>query len=204
MPRLTSAAELANLAASSARSVPMGRAARIKPSIRKPSDMQNTIRHRIGMSLLCVSLALVIGPAAALAQSGSAGGSIGNDEKSLSGSRSEPSSDREAPRPHSRKAEEPRGSGGGGGSNFDGTWAYTGIGTNCQGSGSGSLVISGGLISSKNGRIGRVSPDGAYHSASVGDDGVALTATGRMSGNTGSGSYRRADGCIGHWTARRL
>ena len=62
------------------------------------------------MSLLCVSLALVIGPAAALAQSGSAGGSIGNDEKSLSGSRSEPSSDREAPRPHSRKAEEPRGS----------------------------------------------------------------------------------------------
>jgi hypothetical protein len=170
--------------------------------------MQNTIRHRIGMSLFCVSLALVIGPAAALAQSGSAGGSIGDDEKSLSGSRSEPSSDREVTRPRSQKAEEPRrssrGSSGGGASNFDGTWAYTGIGTNCQGSGSGSLFISGGQVSSKTGGIGRVSPDGAYHSASVGDDGVALTATGRMSGNTGSGSYRRADGCVGRWTARRL
>jgi hypothetical protein len=170
--------------------------------------MQNAIRHRIRMSLFCVSLALVTGPAASLAQSGSAGGSIGNDEKSLSGSRSEPSSDREVTKPRSQKTEEPRrssrGSSGGGASNFDGTWAYTGIGTNCQGSGSGSLVISGGQVSSKTGGIGRVSPDGTYHSASVGDDGVALTATGRMSGNTGSGSYRRADGCVGRWTARRL
>ena len=92
-----------------------------------------------------------------------------------------------------------------GGTNFDGTWAYTGIGTSCRGSGSGLLVISGGLVSSKNGRgIGRVSPNGDYRAASVGDDGVALTASGRMSGNSGSGSYRRADGCVGRWTARRL
>jgi hypothetical protein len=91
-----------------------------------------------------------------------------------------------------------------GSTNFDGTWAYAGIGTNCRGSGSGLLVISGGLVSSKNGRgIGRVSSDGAYRAASVADDGVALTATGRMSGNSGSGSYRRADGCVGRWTARR-
>jgi hypothetical protein len=168
--------------------------------------MHNVIRFGILTTTLWA--AYVISPSVLLAQSGSAGGSIGNDEKSLSGSRSEPSSDREAARPHSRKAEEPRrtprGSDGGGGSKFDGTWAYTGIGTNCQGSGSGSFVISGGLISSKNGGTGRVSPDGAYNSASVGDDGVALTATGRMSGSTGSGSYRRADGCIGRWTARRL
>jgi len=95
-------------------------------------------------------------------------------------------------------------SGEAGGANFDGTWAYAGVGTNCRGSGSGLLVISGGLVSSKNGRgIGRVSSDGAYRAASVADDGVALTATGRMSGNSGSGSYRRADGCVGRWTARR-
>jgi hypothetical protein len=103
----------------------------------------------------------------------------------------------------SRETEQPRGSENGGGTNFDGTWSYTGVGTNCRGSGSGFLVISGGLISSKNRGIGRVSPDGAYRSASVGDDGVGLTATGRMSGNTGSGSYRRADGCNGRWTAKR-
>jgi hypothetical protein len=106
--------------------------------------------------------------------------------------------------PPSRQAEQPRGREDRGGSNFDGTWAYTGVGTNCRGSGSGVLVISGGLISSKRGVIGRIGPDGAYHSASVGDDGVALTSTGRMSGNTGSGSYRRADGCNGRWTAKRL
>jgi Caspase domain len=104
--------------------------------------------------------------------------------------------------PSGREAEQPRGSEGDG-VNFDGNWAYTGIGTNCRGSGSGFLVISGGLISNKRGVIGRVSPDGAYRSASVGDDGVALTATGRMSDTKGSGSYRRADGCNGRWTAKR-
>jgi Caspase domain len=109
--------------------------------------------------------------------------------------------------PRNREEEPLRSPRGGevGGTNFDGTWAYTGIGTNCRGSGSGFLVISGGLVSSKNGRgIGRVSPNGDYRAASVGDDGVALTASGRMSGNSGSGSYRRADGCVGRWTARRL
>jgi Caspase domain len=103
----------------------------------------------------------------------------------------------------SREAEQPRGNSDGGRSNFDGTWAYTGIGTNCPGSGTGLLIISGGLVSSRNHSIGQVSPDGAYRSASISADGVPLTASGRMSGNTGSGSYRRADGCRGRWTARR-
>jgi hypothetical protein len=165
--------------------------------------MQDTIRHGSGLSLLWVLLALVVASAGALAQSGSAGGSIGNDEKSLSGSRSEPLPDREVPASRSRETVDPGGGGDGNASNFDGTWAYTGIGTNCRGSGSGFLVISGGLISNKRGAIGRIRPDGAYRSASVGDDGVYLTATGKMSGNTGSGSYRRADGCNGRWTARR-
>ncbi|MDR3486689.1 MAG: caspase family protein [Bradyrhizobium sp.] len=105
----------------------------------------------------------------------------------------------------SRETGQPRGSDDSGGTNFDGTWAYTGIGTNCRGSGSGFLVISGGLVSSKNGRgIGRVSPDGTYRAASVSADGVPLTAIGRMSGNSGSGSYRRADGCNGRWAAKKL
>jgi Caspase domain len=105
----------------------------------------------------------------------------------------------------SRETEQPHGNDDKTGSNFDGTWAYTGTGTNCLGSASGLLVISGGVVSSKNGRgIGRVSPDGTYRAASVGADGVPLTATGRMSGNSGSGSYRRADGCKGRWAAKKL
>jgi hypothetical protein len=116
----------------------------------------------------------------------------------------------DAPRPApgiapqaSREAEQPRGNDNGGGSSFDGTWAYTGIGTNCRGSGTGLLIISGSLVSSRNHNIGRVSPDGTYRSASISTDGVPLTATGKMSGNSGSGSYRRADGCNGRWTAKR-
>ena len=85
---------------------------------------------------------------------------------------------------------------------FDGTWSYVGVGTNCQGSGSGTLTISGGRVVAPNGS-GQVSPSGAYRSSAVGDDGVALTATGRMSGNAGSGTYMRADGCAGRWTAAR-
>jgi hypothetical protein len=50
--------------------------------------MQNTFRHRIGVSLMCGLLALIVSPSATRAQSGSAGGNIGNDDKSLSGSRS--------------------------------------------------------------------------------------------------------------------
>jgi hypothetical protein len=92
-----------------------------------------------------------------------------------------------------------------GGNLFDGRWSYTGVGTNCLGSGSGTLVISGGVVSSKNGHgIGRVDPNGAYRATSVGADGVPLTATGKMSGNSGSGTYRRADGCNGRWAAKKL
>jgi hypothetical protein len=116
---------------------------------------------------------------------------------------SEPSPDRGAPTPPNRGADEPRGNGDAGGKSFDGTWAYTGIGTNCRGSGSGFLVISGGVVSGKRGVVGRISPDGAYRTATISDDGVALTATGKMSGSSGSGSYRRADGCNGRWTARK-
>jgi hypothetical protein len=61
------------------------------------------------------------------------------------------------------------------------------------------------VVSSKNGSgIGRVSSEGVYRASSVGPDGVRLTATGRMTGNSGSGSYRRADGCNGRWAAKKL
>jgi len=71
--------------------------------------MPNPIRRPIGISLLC-ALAVTIGPATGLAQSGSAGGSIGNDEKSLSGSRQAPRSvETEKPARRSKpKSDEPR------------------------------------------------------------------------------------------------
>jgi len=154
-----------------------------------------------------VSILLVaIGSNGALAQ-GSSGGSIGNDDKSVSGSRPD-SRSVEPERPARRgkpEAEAPPSAarkGGAGGGNFDGVWAYVGIGTNCQGSGSGTITISGGRVSAP-GASGTVAPNGAYHAHAVGNDGISLTATGRLSGNSGSGTYMRSDGCAGRWSATR-
>jgi hypothetical protein len=163
------------------------------------------------LAALSVSLFITIGVTAARAQ-GSAGGSIGNDDKSVSGSRSAPRSvepeHSERPAHRSKSEAEPqqrnsrRSGGGGGGGNFDGTWAYVGIGTNCQGTGSGTLQISGRRVIAPSGS-GSVAPNGAYHSSGVGSDGITLTANGRLSGNSGSGTYMRSDGCAGRWSATR-
>src|SRR5882724_7172043 len=97
--------------------------------------MQKIIRRRIRIASLALLLAVALGPGLALAQSGSAGGSIGNDEKSLSGSRDTPRSV-ESSKPSRRskpEAEEPRraarkSGGGGGGGNFDGAWVVNSVG----------------------------------------------------------------------------
>jgi hypothetical protein len=146
---------------------------------------------------------------AALAQSGSAGGSIGNDEKSLSGSREKPRAvesskparrakpDSDGPRRASRRSggEDSGGSGG-----FDGSWVAVAVGTPC-GSSTERFVISGGRISGDL-SSGSVSPNGATRSGgSV--QGLSWNSTGRFSGRTGSGSFVRSDGCTGRWTASK-
>lgn len=47
---------------------------------------------------------------------------------------------------------------------------------------------------------GQVDPDGALHSVGAGNR-MTLTAVGQLSGNTGSGTFNRSDGCIGRWIA---
>ncbi len=169
-------------------------------------SLQNTLPVLTGSLLLLI----VTSSGIAFAQ-GSAGGSIGNDNKSLSGSRSEPRAvepdrssaprrskpDSDAPRQATRKS-----GGGGSGGNFDGTWSYVGVGTTCQGTGAGSFTVSGSRVSLAGGS-GSMSPSGGITSSSVGADGVRVTATGRLSGNSGGGRYTRADGCAGNWTATR-
>ena len=147
---------------------------------------------------------------AALAQSGSTGGSIGNDEKSLSGSREKPRAvesskptrrakpDSDEPRRASRRSGG-EGSGGGGG-NFAGSWVAVAVGTPC-GSSTERFVISGGRISGDL-SSGSVSPNGATRTGgSV--QGLSWTSTGRFSARSGSGSFVRSDGCTGRWTASK-
>src|SRR6185503_17914128 len=121
--------------------------------------MPNAVRHSI--PLLALLIPLVCGSGLAIAQSGSSGGSIGNDEKSLSGSRSG-----ESAKPARRSQSEPdeprrasRKSGGGGGNNFDGAWIVSSVGVTCQGTSSNAVVVTSGRIIGETAR-GTVSPDG--------------------------------------------
>jgi hypothetical protein len=182
--------------------------------------MPKRFRLRAATLLVSTLLALVIGAAAALAQSGSAGGSIGNDDKSLSGSRSaEPerpsrslsgsrSAEPERPSRSSKpEAAEPRrsaprrASGGGGSGNFDGAWMVVSTGITCSGTSTGAVVVTSGRIIGE-GLSGTVSPSGAARS--VGNyNGVTVISTGRVSGRSGSGTFKRSDGCIGRWVSSK-
>jgi hypothetical protein len=133
-----------------------------------------------------------------LAQSGSMGGTIGNREKSLSGSR-DVHSEHPAQQSRSRRTQRQapaRRSGG----NFDGVWTVVSRG--CSGAGTGSIVVSGGRIVGQ-GVSGSISSNGTIRSvANLGNGGVSI-GSGRASGRTASGIYRQTDGCTGRFTAVR-
>src|SRR5450432_579573 len=122
--------------------------------------MQTTLQRSIKTALLCTPFIVAIGMSCAFAQ-GSAGGSIGNDEKSLSGSREAPRSVESPARrskPRSEAAEPRRAARGGGGGNFDGAWAVVSVG--CGGTTNGAVVVTSGRIIAQ-GVSGTVSPNGA-------------------------------------------
>ena len=165
--------------------------------------MHIAVRHAIPIALLAVLIPAAFGAGPGYAQSGSSGGSIGNDEKSLSGSR-----ESESARPARRsqpEADEPRRagrkSGGGGGGNFDGAWMVYGRGVTCQGTSSNAVVVTSGKIIGETAR-GTVSPDGKVYGTSTGS-GITVITTGRLSGRSGGGTFRQSDGCTGTWTASK-
>jgi hypothetical protein len=168
--------------------------------------MQNAVQRSIRIILVSFLISVSVETSAALAQSGSAGGSIGNDEKSLSGSRQAPRSvDTEKPARRSKpEADEPRrtsGKSGGGGGNFDGAWVVIATGSTCSGSSTTAIVVTSGRIIGE-GLSGTISPGGA--SRSVGNyDGITVISTGHASGRSGSGTFKRSDGCIGTWTSSK-
>jgi hypothetical protein len=170
--------------------------------------MKNLVRRQIKTVTLAVLLAAAFGSGKASAQSGSAGGSIGNDEKSLSGSRDTPRAV-ESSKPSRRskpEAEEPRraarktgGGSGGGSGNFDGVWVVNAVG--CGGTSTSTVVVSSGKIIGE-GVTGTISPNGVSHS--VGNyNGIIVTSTGRASGRSGYGTFNRSDGCSGTLTSTK-
>jgi hypothetical protein len=165
------------------------------------------VRHWMSAALLGFSMAIMISPDAAYTQ-GSAGGSIGNDDKAVSGSRPEPRavekpsrrsrSDDDEPRRLSRKS----GGGGGGGGSFDGAWVVNAVGVTCSGTSSNAVVVTSGRIIGNNVTSGRVSPNGSVY-ATGGSSGLTNVTTGRLSGRSGSGTFVQSDGCKGRWTASK-
>jgi len=173
--------------------------------------MQYVFQRSIRIGLLALLMSGAFGTSASFAQSGSAGGSIGNDEKSLSGSRATPrAAETEKPARRSKpkpEAEEPRrasrksGGGGGGGGNFDGAWIVTGVGVTCSRNSSNAIVVTSGKIIGNNVQ-GTVSPSGAVYGTSSGN-GLTMTSIGRLSSRSGGGTFRVTDGCTGRWTASK-
>ena len=168
--------------------------------------MKNSLRSRINIALLCVPFIVAIGPPSAWAQSGSSGGSIGNDEKSLSGSRSaEPERPARRSKPEAdepRRSTSRRGGGGGGGGGFDGAWIVNSVGITCSGSSTTAVVVTSGRIIGE-GLTGTVSPSGAASSVGHYDGGLTVVSSGHVSGRSGSGTFKRSDGCIGKWTSSK-
>jgi hypothetical protein len=164
--------------------------------------MQNVVQFSIN-GLLCIWLAVALTPGSGWAQ-GSAGGSIGNDDKAVSGSRQERAVERErSPRrqvqnPGERAPRRSKGSAG----TFDGAWVVNATGVTCQGTSSNAVVVTSGNIIGNNVTAGRVSANGAIY-ATGGSNGLTNVTTGRLSGRGGSGTFRQSDGCVGRWTASK-
>jgi hypothetical protein len=167
--------------------------------------MRDAVRHSTGIALLSLFVSVASGSGVAQAQSGSAGGSIGNDEKSLSGSREAPRATEAPARRNKSEAEEPRRSsrksGGGGGNSFDGAWIVSSVGVTCSGTSSNAVVVTSGKIIGQTAR-GTVSPDGRVYGTSSGN-GLTVITVGRLSGRSGGGTFKQSDGCTGRWTAAK-
>jgi hypothetical protein len=171
--------------------------------------MMILVRSWVGATLLGFALAITISPSITHAQ-GSAGGSIGNDDKAVSGSRSEPRSAKpERSSRRGKSADEPRrsssrrssGGGGGGGAVADGAWVVSSAGVTCPDTFTETVVVTSGRIVGAHG-TGTVSPSGSV--IGVGNySGVIVRSQGRMVGRTGSGTFQRSDGCTGRWTSSK-
>jgi len=143
---------------------------------------------------------------AAFAQSGSVGGSIGKGDKSISGSqepaRALPPQQDVAPRAKSSNRAGSTGgggSGGGSGGNFDGAWAVSAVGVTCSGGSQSAVVVTSGRIIGQ-GVSGQVSPNGAVNTVGS-SNGITIISSGKLSGRSGTGTFRQSDGCTGRWSA---
>jgi hypothetical protein len=155
----------------------------------KISVMNDVIQMGLRMALGCALLIIASAPSDALAQSRHTDPRAGGARLSFL---SEPRSEEQRPdedMPRATPEEDNK--------SFDGAWTFTSAG--CRHTGSlVALIIDGKIV--VRGGSGQVNPDGTLHSVGAGN-GMTLSAVGRLSGNTGAGTFNRSDGCVGSWIA---
>lgn len=149
---------------------------------------------------LLAILIFLAGSSFALGQAGSIGGTIGKTDKSVTGGEEAPrkirSIKKSSPRADTGSSSR-RGGRDGGVAKYDGTWTVV-LSPGCIHSGPLSITVSGGRISAF-ALSGTVSPTATFHI--LGLDGTV--GSGRVTGNTGSGTYREANGCSGNIAATK-
>jgi hypothetical protein len=145
--------------------------------------MDDVVKMWLRTALWCALFIIASNPSDALDQSRQTNARAGGRLAFLS----EPEDD--AQRPAQETPSSPQ--------NFDGAWTFTSGG--CRYTGSISAKIIDGKIIVRGGS-GQVEADGTLHSVGAGN-GMTLTAVGQLSGNTGSGTFNRSDGCVGSWIA---
>lgn len=153
------------------------------------------LRSGAGCTLAVALIAIHLQLAAAVAQSAT-GGSIGKQDKSVSGGEeSSPSRSRSTERSRQR-SDRSSSHGGGDPSSYDGRYSMNAVGNagcNGQKSGSSELVISGGRASETGFQLA-VSGSGSMR-GSFNQGNVVGSLSGRISGSAGSGIINLTNGC---------
>jgi hypothetical protein len=151
--------------------------------------------------LFLIVAALLLTSNGAWAQAGSAGGSIGQQNKSASGGQEEsakPRASRNVASHASRKSQSRAETGSAAAA--DGSWAGVSTGA-CIPNWSWTLHIDSGVISGNNvtGHIGR----GGAASGTMTVLGTAYNFVGHFGATAGSGTWTTAAGCSGNWTGTK-
>ena len=151
--------------------------------------------RRLAVSLFAI---VALSPASGFAQ-GATGGSLGNDNKSLSGSSSEPRAAtptrRARPEREPQRASRRGGDSSGSVARFDGVWTVV-PSPGCISSQTIQLRVANGTVTGPNNLTGTVSRNGAVRTVASAF-GLVVTSAGRITGNTGSGTFKQSNGCGG-------
>jgi hypothetical protein len=148
-----------------------------------------------------IAIALLLEPNTALAQAGSTGGNIGKQDKSVSGGQDESAKPRAAKKASPKPSRSAPARAETGPLAASGSWKGVSTGS-CIPDWSWALQVSNEGVISGNGITGRVGRGGAG-SGTITVFGTNYNFAGHFGPSTGSGTWKKVDGCSGSWTGTK-